>query len=189
MIKYFGGIRFTKTQSKINEAWYDWLSDQVPIRYLNNKPVRIRLEGNDDELDHFHNEIDSTVANVLQISDSDREQAKEHLFAYYKDVLLTVGEDDIEGMPILDSSEEIWSYINLNRLVIAKGIMSDDFYANFSGSCQWEDEHGIAVSYLWGKKLAMVSMSIGHVCNSDAYAEKGKDHYIYIGSNIKTESK
>ena len=188
MDRHFNGIRFTKVQNEINEEWYDWLSDEVSILYLDHKKLRIYLEFNDKELDQFQKEIDITVKNTLRLGKRDRKQTKKHLFAYYKDIEYVIGEEELEDMTILKTDEEIFNYIDLTRLSIGKSIITSNFYANFSGNCNWEIEHGVSISFLWGKELAMVS-SISHICNSDAYVDKDKDRYIYIGSNIKTTIK
>ena len=185
MARYFNGIRFTKVQNEVNEEWYDWLSDEVSIPYLENKKLPIYLEFNNNELDQFQKEIEITVKNLLRLNESDRKQTKKHLFAYYKDIEYVIGEEELEDMPPLKTDKEIFNYIQLTRLSIGKSIITSNFYANFSGSCDWEIEHGVSISFLWGKELAMVS-SISHICNSDAYGDKDKDQNIYIGSNIKT---
>lgn len=183
MDKRFNGIRFTKVQHKLNEEWFEWLSDPVTIPYLKNKELRIHLEFDDDELDRFQEEIDIPVKNTLQLNEIHRKQTKAHLFAFYKDIALIVGEEYIEDMPLLRTDEKIFNYIDLKRLAIGRGSVAGNFYANFSGGCKWDIEHGVSISFQRGEELAMVS-SIDHICNSDAYADK--DQYIYIGSNIKT---
>jgi len=185
MEKRFNSLRFTKVQDEVHEKWYHWLSDAVPIPYLNNNELRIRLEFSDDELDRFQKEIDITVKNTLRLNESDRNRTKPHLFDYYRDVVLVIGEEYLEEMPPLETDEHIFDYVNLTQLSIGKGSIAGNFYANFSGNCDWEIEHGVSISFLQGKELAMVS-SVSHICNSDAYADKDKDRYIYIGSNIKT---
>ncbi|MEO0537451.1 MAG: hypothetical protein AAF215_26780 [Cyanobacteria bacterium P01_A01_bin.123] len=185
MERHFSDIRFTKVQNKVNEKWYSWLSDALSIPYLKNKECHIHLEFNDDDLDRFQREIEITVKNTLRLNENHRNQTKPHLFAYYKDVVLVIGEENLEEMPTLETEENIFNYVDLTRLSIGKGSLSDNFYANFSGNCDWEIEHGVSISFLWGEELAMVS-SVSHICNSDAYADKDKDQYIYIGSNIKT---
>ncbi|MEM1254090.1 MAG: hypothetical protein AAGI69_16790 [Cyanobacteria bacterium P01_H01_bin.21] len=185
MERHFSNIRFTKVQSEVNEKWYSWLSDAIAIPYLKNKECQIHLEFDDDELDRFHKEIDITVKNTLRLKDHHRNQTKPHLFAYYQDVVLVVGEDVFEEMPRLETEEIIFDYVDLKRLSIGKSSRANNFYANFSGNCDWEMEHGVSISFLWGDKLAMVS-SVSHICNSDAYADKDSDQYIYIGSNITT---
>ncbi|NJN74832.1 MAG: hypothetical protein HC799_19635 [Limnothrix sp. RL_2_0] len=182
MERHFNGIRFKKVQ---DEKWYEWLSDAIAIPYLENKELRIYLEFDDTELDQFQKEIDITVKNALRLNANHRKQTKPHLFAYYKDVVLVIGEEQLEEMPPLKTDEDIFNYVNLTRLSIGKGSVVGNFYANFSGNCDWDIEHGVSISFLWGEEIAMVS-SISHICNSDAYADKDKDQYIYIGSNIKT---
>ncbi len=185
MERHFSNIQFEKVRNKVNEKWYDWLSDAIPIPYLKDKVCRIRLEFGDDELDRFKEEIDITVKNIFRLSEEHRKLTGPHLFAYYRDVLLVVGEEGLEEMPLLETEENIFDYVNLTRLSIGRGSIAGNFYANFSGNCDWELEHGVSISFLRGEALAMVS-SVGHICNSDAHADKDKDRYIYIGSNIKT---
>ncbi len=139
MDRHFNGIRFTKVQNEVNEEWYDWLSDEVSIPYLENKKLRIYLEFNDNELDQFQKKIDITVKNVLRLNESDREQTKKHLFAYYKDIEYVIGEEELEDMPSLKTDEEIFNHIDLTRLSIGKSIITSHFYANFSGNCDWEN--------------------------------------------------
>ena len=183
MERHFNNIRFKK---KIHDqGWYDWVSDAIPIPYLENKEIPIKLEFDDAELDQFQKEIDVTLKNALRLNSNHRKQTKPHLFAYYKDVVLCIGEEQLENMPPLKTDEDIFNYVNLTQFVIGKGVVSGSFYANFSGNCDWEPEHGVSISFLWGEEIAMVS-SISHICNSDASSDKDIDQYIYIGSDIKT---
>ncbi|MEM8781073.1 MAG: hypothetical protein AAGF26_19890 [Cyanobacteria bacterium P01_G01_bin.49] len=62
MERLFSNVRFTKVQNEVNEKWYDWLSDMIPIPYFENKECRIRLELNDDEIEQFHREIEITYS-------------------------------------------------------------------------------------------------------------------------------
>ena len=118
MERRFSGIRFTKAQHEVNENWYSWLSDAIAVPYLKNKECSIHLEFDDDELDRFEKEIETTVKNTLQLNEHHRHQTKPHLFAYYEDVVLVIGEENLEEMPLLETEETIFDYVNLRRLSI-----------------------------------------------------------------------
>ncbi len=180
-------IIFTKVKSEYAEDSYNWLSVENPIPFLNNSRIMIRLDFNDQELEDFKEEIAMTLKNTLLLTDSDRENSKEHLYACYKDFILDVGEDCLEDMPYQENKETIFDFIHISSLSINRSSISEDFYCQFTGGCDWEMEHGISISFKNGKNLARVG-SYGHVSNSDAYADKSMDKYIYYGNIIKTRS-
>ena len=183
-----GNITFSKVKCAHNKDWYDWLSSEIPVPFLNNSKVRIRLDFNDQELQDYQKAIKQTLKNTLFLGAQDREKAKEHIFAYYKDFVLDAGEECLEDMPPQEDEENIFNFIHISSLSICQSSVTEDFYSEFSGGCDWEIEHGISFSYKDGKLLAKVS-SYDHVSNSDAYANKSIDKFIYYGNNIKTNAR
>ena len=88
-------------------------------------------------------------------------------------------------MPAQDDEEHIWEFVHLSSLSISKSQLTEEFFCQFTGGCDWEIEHGISISFKNGNNLAKVG-SYGHVNNSDAYADQTMDKYIYYGNIIKT---
>ena len=185
--KIFSGVRFAKIQR--TQQWYEWRSREVPISYLSGRKLCIHLDFSDDELNEYQTDVAAALESTLQLGATARERTKKHLFAYYKDVEIAVGEECLfeDGMPALQTEETIFDYVNLNRLVLSQGHVMKKIYALFSGNCTWEPEHGVSVAFESGLRLAMVSGCSGHVCNSDAYSDLTLDRYIYFGSDIQTE--
>ncbi len=180
-------ILFSKVQSEYEEDWYDWFSDELPIPFLKNSKIKIRLDFNDQELEEFKDDIAIVLKNTLSLGESDRDNAKEHLYAYYKDFVLDVGEECLEDMPPQQDDKSIFDFIHFSSLSICRSSITEEFYCQFSGGCDWEIEHGVSMSFKDGKTLAKVG-SYGHVNNSDAYADKSMDKYIYYGNIIKTNA-
>ncbi|MFK7161229.1 hypothetical protein V6U78_09295 [Marinospirillum sp. MEB164] len=178
-------IDFTKEKSEYNEDWYDWLSSELAISFLNNSKLKIRLDFNDQELEEYQSEIETTLRNTLNLGQSDRENLKKHLYAYYKDLVLDVGEEYLEDMPAQENEDHIWEFVHLSSLSISKSQITEEFFCQFTGRCDWEVEHGVSISFKNGNNLAKVG-DYGHVNNSDAYADQTMDKYIYYGNIIKT---
>ncbi|WP_096739457.1 DUF6985 domain-containing protein [Pseudoalteromonas atlantica] len=183
-----GNIVFKKVMSKYNEECYEWLSSPLPIPFLNNAKVEIELEFNDQELKEFKHEIATTLNNALALGEDDREALKEHLFAYYRDFVLDVGEDYLEDMPPQDHEDRMLEFIRLSSLSICRSSMTKEFFCEFKGGCDWETEHGLSITFKNGVNIAKVG-GYGHVTNSDAYADLSKDEYVYYGNFINTHAK
>ncbi|MBB1342497.1 hypothetical protein H5154_08200 [Pseudoalteromonas sp. SR44-5] len=180
-----GNIVFTKVKSEYDEDWYDWLSSELSIPFLNNSKLQIRLDFNDQELDEFKSELEKTLNNTLALDKDDREYLKEHLFAYYRDFVLDVGEECLEDMPAQENEDDIFEFVHISSLSISRSSITEEFFCQFTGGCDWEIEHGISISFKDGKNLAKVG-GCGHINNSDAYADKSMDKYIYYGNIVKT---
>lgn len=180
-----GNIVFKKVMNKYNEEWYEWLSSPLPIPFLNNAKVEIELEFNDQELKEYQNEIATTLNNALALGDGDRKALKVHLFAYYKDFVLDVGEDYLDDMPPQDNEDRILDFIRLSSLSICRSSMTEEFFCEFKGGCDWETEHGLSITFKNGINIAKVG-GRGHVTNSDAYADLSKDEFVYYGNFINT---
>jgi len=178
-------IVFKKVMSKYNEESYEWLSSPLAIPFLNNAKIEIELEFNDQELKEHKNEIATTLNNTLALGEDDREALKEHLFAYYKDFVLDVGEDCLDDMPPQDNEDRILEFIRLSSLSICRSSMTGEFFCKFYGGCGWETEHGLSITFKNGINIAKVG-GYGHVTNSDAYADLSKDEYVYHGNFIDT---
>lgn len=178
-------IKFTKTQNEHEADWYDWLSEEAAIPFLNGLKVPIRLDFDDQELQDLKDEIEQTLLNALALDDRDRDIAKTHLYAYYKDFVLDVGEECLEEMPPQNDESNILDYVHISTLSICRSQMTEDFYCQFTGGCDWEEEHGVLISFKDGKTIARVG-DYGHVSNADAYADTSMDKYVYHGNNIKT---
>jgi hypothetical protein len=133
----------------------------------------------------FHSEIEETLRNTLKLGKKERENLKKHLFAYYKDFVLDVGEECLEDMPAQEDEDHIWEFVHISSLSISKSSITEEFFCQFTGGCDWEIEHGISISFKGGNDLARVG-DYGHVNNSDAYADQSMDKYIYYGNIVKS---
>lgn len=179
------GIMFTKTQSEYEEHWYEWLSEEISIPFLNGSKISIRLDFDDQELQDLKGGIEQTLLSALALSDKDREITKRHLYAYYKDFVLDVGEECLEEMPPQENESNILDFVHISSLSICRSQMTEEFYCQFTGGCDWEVEHGVLISFKEGKEIARVG-DYGHVSNADAYADTAMDKYVYYGNIIKT---
>ena len=188
MVRKYGNIEFKKYKSAYNDDWYDWLSHEMEIPFCNGKKIKVQLNFSEEELDKYNLEISQTIENILKFGSHHREQVKEHVFAYYQDLLLDIGEDCLDDMPPLENADDVLAYVHISGLGISISQRTKKFYAVYSGGCDWEIEHGIMISFRNGKELAMVS-GYGHICNSDAYGDIKKDEFIYIGNNISTRKR
>jgi len=180
-----GNIYFTKEKIEYDEDRYDWLSSELPIPFLNNTRLKVRLDFNHKELNEFQSEIETTLKNTLKLGEGERKRLKKHLYAYYNDFILDVGEEYLEDMSVQENEDHIWEFVHISSLEICKSSITEEFFCQFLGGCDWETEHGILISFKNGNNLAKVG-SYGHVNNSDAYADRSMDKYIYYGKIIKT---
>ncbi|WP_417534950.1 DUF6985 domain-containing protein [Marinobacterium stanieri] len=180
-----GNIGFTKEKSEYDEDRYDWFSSELPISFLNNSKLKVRLDFNHQELDEFKSEIETTLRNTLNLGKGERKRLKKHLYAYYNDFVLDVGEECLEDMSAQENEDNIWHFVHISSLAICKSSITEEFFCQFTGGCDWETEHGISISFKNGNNLAKVGI-YGHVNNSDAYADRSMDKYIYYGKIIKT---
>lgn len=180
-----GNISFSKEISKYNDSWYDWRSAEIAIPFLNGSKLQLILEFNDQELETIQADIEHVLRATLALGEADRKRLRKHLFAYYQDFVADVGEDYLEDMPLQNTDADIWDYVFLSSLTICQSSVTEEFFCQFTGGCDWESEHGVAISFRHGRELARVG-SIGHVSNADARADPAMDQYIYYGNHIQT---
>lgn len=165
----------TKTlgESTTNKQFDDWHEFKPVFVPMLQKPVSVTVEG--DDIDPP--EIDSVMTHILSLGEEERAVLQGHLFTNYMSTVDAVGLEDA-GCDIA-SEIDVWKHLDLSELLIMRRQYGNKkIYAQFAGSCDWEEEHGLTVSYLEGRILARVSQHDGHLTYCDAYAVPESDDKI-----------
>ncbi|UDL07149.1 DUF6985 domain-containing protein [Marinobacter sp. CA1] len=178
-------IIFNRVESEYDESLYDWMSEEVSIKFLNGLKVSIRLDFDDQDLQDLRDGIEQTLLNSLALGNEARDITKKHLYAYYKNFVFVAGEESLEEMPPQYDDSNILDYVHISSLSICCSQITKEFYCQFTGGCDWEEEHGVLISFRNGVEIARVG-GYGHVSNADAYADASMDNYVYYCGIIKT---
>lgn len=152
-------------ESTANTQFADWHEFAPVFVPLLQKTVSVTVDGDDVD----SNEIDAVMTNILNLGEKDRTVLQGHLFVNYMSMVDAVGLEDA-GCNIA-SEHDIWKHIDVSELWIKRRPYGNKkVYVQLAGGCDWEEEHGLTVSYLEGKTLARVSQHDGHLTHCDAYA-------------------
>ena len=150
-------------QGKRNKRFSDWHEFPDLLIPMLGIKVAVIVDGEEDP-----NEIDQVVANILKLNGKDRIILQGHLYKNYQATVKAIGQEDA-GCEI-ERETEVWNHCALPSLRLTRRPYGNlKLYAQFAGGCDWEEEHGLTVSYLEGAILARVSQHDGHLTYTDAY--------------------
>lgn len=175
-----GGVAFNKILGKRPND-YEWISEPVSLPFLDGSEVEIRLNFNDQELADYKDDIATTVRNTLHLDQQDKAGLRPYLYEYYSEVVADLGEDWLDDMPPQPNDAAMLDFVRLYNVSVGRSQLTQTFYSQFTGGCDWEPEHGLAVSFKQGQHLAMVGSCSGHLCNADAYDDETRDDVIFYG--------
>jgi len=154
----------------------------VRVPYFDN--AEINLSEHFDLADPRTAEV---LENFLKLTPAVRLRDSRHVFAYYSDVLDTVGADVIEeemGLPA--SMEDIWRFVKPSVIGIWKPHPDDEDQNDYlwvEGNCGWEPEHGILLVWRNGEVLNKAGDFDGHPTNEHAYANPDLADVVYMSSS------
>lgn len=187
MQRIIGSLVFTKINSPHHKEWYDLVSEQVEIPLLGGKAVSIDLNCSIEEIDEHEDEIAATLANFLSMAPERINDLKAHLFAFYQDFFLDVGDDLLDEMPYQENDENILDFISLSRVTLSHSEQTKRCYMVVSGGCDWEIEHGLSVSFENGNRLVWVGEASGDLYHTDAKGNVDTENLIYRGHFLSTK--
>jgi len=145
----------------------EWLdSDETGIPVLGNRSYTITFQNIAD--DPASEEFAEAIGNFLRLSEQDREETNQYVFADYRDFVECVGEDEFDFT--IDDETTVWDHVHPTQIYVSRRYYGDKaVYVQIAAECDWEEEHGLQVVYREGKSLRRVSSQDGHLTNSDAY--------------------
>ena len=112
-------------------------------------------------------ERDRLRAAFLTLGKDARLAASPHVYAYYRDVHHMIGGEDWldEEMGIPQTDAEIWNHVSPRAIMLMR--KGDTHYAVIEADCDWEEEHGLCLSFRDGTELVYCGPFDGHPTNSD----------------------
>ncbi|WP_371868412.1 DUF6985 domain-containing protein [Telluria aromaticivorans] len=152
-------------------------SAPIPVRVLQDRYVRIILEGyeEDENAEDFHSAINS----FLSIGPEFLTEAETHVFSYYRDV---DGFWDSPNEPVcIGAPSEVWAHVQFGRdaYVYRRDSGDNGIYISIECECDWEPEHGLQIVFRNGKSICKVGPYDGHATNADAFANAQLEDVIY----------
>lgn len=150
----------------------------IKVPYFDNKEVDF-----DEEFDPADPRTAKVLAAFLKLTPADRIRDSRHVYAYYQDVLDTVGADILEEeMGVPESVEDIWRFVRPGFIGIWKADPEDkdqNDYLYIEGACGWEEEHGLLLVWRNGERLNKAGSFDGHSTNEYAYADPDLADVVY----------
>jgi hypothetical protein len=145
----------------------EWLdSDEMQIPFLGNLKLTITFQNMAD--DPAPEEFADAIRSFLRLSEQDRAETNQYVFADYRDFIECVGEDDFDFT--IDDESSVWEHVHPTQIYVSRRHYGDKaVYVQIAAECDWEEEHGLQVVFKCGKTLKRVSDQDGHLTTSDAY--------------------
>ncbi|NIJ37324.1 hypothetical protein FHR22_002008 [Sphingopyxis panaciterrae] len=156
----------------------------LPLPYFGGREVALFFE-DEQQIIHFGD----TIRRFLNLGEAERIGDTPHIHAYLNDFAEAVGWEYIDRAlkGLAPDAAEIWRFVRPTTLsameswdVGAKEPRKQ--YLVLEGNCDWEEEHGILMSWRDGGELVKVSGYDGHATNGHAYADLAKDIYVYYAT-------
>jgi hypothetical protein len=158
---------------------FGWLySDPVALRIFGNKPVRIVLEGyeEDQNKEDFHAAISKFLATGPEVLMA----AQVDVFSFYSDINQYYEPAD-EDFVHIDAEREVWKHVRFgDEAVVGRRAYGDKgIYVSVECNCDWEPEHGMQIVFKNGETICKVGPYDGHLTNADAYADELLENVVY----------
>ena len=146
----------------------EWLvSEPVSVAYIGGRQSPFVVESIED--DGSPGEFTTAIKNFLALAESDQAEATPYLFQHYRRFVEAVGCDHLDF--VVASPSDIWAHVKFTTVCVARRFYADrDVYVRITGSCDWDEEHGLQIVFRRGNILARVSGEDGHLTTADAYA-------------------
>src|SRR5579883_3305366 len=145
----------------------EWLiSDPIGISYFDGQklPIIVMMGNTPTSPTNGIRESDagdvqSAIANFLNLGTNDRLLASEYVFANYRKIAELV--DDDLGCQIA-TKEKVWEHVHPSEIYILKRNTIDRaIFVQIVAECDWEPEHGLQIVYRLGRELSHVNQQ-GH---------------------------
>lgn len=152
----------------------DWWVSVKPlaIPYFDEVTVEVTFAELDPNDPNTLVRADKVLANFLLLTPTDRLTDTEAAFANYEQAL-----EYLEERLKLAEVNDIWRHIYPTSLVLTskyEGEDKDD-YVQIEGSCDWDEEHGIALVFRRGMMLTRLSQYDGHLTEANAWGRPVPD--------------
>ncbi len=161
--------------------------DQVD-GWLRSKPTKVNVLGNiecefileDYENDENKGDFHDAIFKFLSLKRSSLEEAQDHIYKYYKDILRYLTPDG-DWYVEIDDPAQVWEHIQLSRtpLVSRRPYGDGAVYISLDCSCDWEQEHGLQIVFKEGAFVNKIGPYYGHLTNADAYADDSFEDIVY----------
>ena len=139
---------------------------------LGGAACRIVVEGEGDD-------FATVVATFLAGDDTALRAAAPAIYAYYQDVVETVGP---EWVTSIARPDDVWDHIRFGRqVVVARDTYGDGrIYVSVECACDWEPEHGLQIIFREGHTVTKVGPYDGHLTNASAFARDDLGDALYV---------
>ena len=153
-------------------------SGPVTVPMFGDATCHFVLEGyaDDESPEDFH----QAIRTFLALDRSALEAAVPEIFAYYRDVMDGVTEDD-DWYVAIDGPGDVLDHITPGgEPTVSRDTYSDrHVYVSVECGCTWETEHGLQLVFRDGAVVSKVGPYDGHLTNTAAYADPTLDGVVY----------
>ena len=163
---------------------------QVSVPYFDGAMLKVEKEN----VRYSANELLSpsellpSLKNFLALSPNNRRSDSRHLFAFYKQTIQDHGEEDVvERMNgVRPTLETIWNHTRIGKIFFSdfdaeKYVAKRTFYLMLSGGVDWEQEHGLVMSWLEGRRLVKVDAFDDHPAHYYPLGTPESERFVFQG--------
>ncbi len=149
-----------------NSATYDWYCDFLGYDI----EVSIELEGCEERQN-----FSAILQNVSDWNKSFFRELEKYLFAYYDETIAMCGESE----PVISIPSNVWKFVKIGSISIFS--KNGHQFAQGSGWCEWEEEHGLEFDVNKTNQIVYVGSFISNGFYEDP---DNPSSYNFIGENV-----
>lgn len=154
---------------------------KIAIPFLDGKEKWIEVIGLDEE--ESTADFEASLERFLALADADREACTRYIYESYKAFeksVLEAGDDWMLEDVSIKTPEHVWKHMRFAGLSAGREPDDGMVYVQVSYNCDWDEEHGIELTFRNGATLSRVDGIDGAMVNRLAYGlPDGDDPIVY----------